>query len=88
MRRSAKRDANEKPIVEALRRIGANVIRLHEPCDLLVGFRKRTLLLEVKTMDGSLTKPQAEFFAYWRGEAYIVQNIEQAMAAVIGKDAA
>lgn len=87
MRRAAKRDANERPIVEALRRIGAMVERLNEPVDLVVGFRGRTVLLEVKDSGGTLTKAQAEFFARWPGEAYIVQNVAQAMEAVVGKEA-
>lgn len=85
MRRAAKRDANERPIVEALRRVGATVCYIKEPCDLLVGYKNRTVLLEVKDIDGELTKAQKEFFRLWTGEAYIVQSIDQALAAVVGR---
>lgn len=45
-----KRDANEKPIVDALRALGAVVERLNGDGvpDLLVGHRGRTFLIEVK----------------------------------------
>ncbi len=49
-RRASKRDANEGPIVEALRAVGAAVTFLSVTgCpDLLVGYQGRTFLLEVK----------------------------------------
>ena len=47
-RRAAKRDANEKGIVEALEAAGAKVWRLSLPLDLLVGLHGRFVLLEVK----------------------------------------
>ena len=48
MRRyAARRDANEGEIVRALEKVGASVLRLHD-IDLLVGFRGRNYLLEVK----------------------------------------
>lgn len=50
MQRAKRRDSNEEPIVDALRGAGATVSRLNEDGvpDLLVGFRGRTFLLEVK----------------------------------------
>ncbi len=53
-RTAARRDQNEKDIVDALRRVGADVRRLSgaEVPDLLVGYRARTLLLGVKRPDG------------------------------------
>ena len=79
MRTAAKRDANERPIIEALRRIGATVYVAKEPCDLIVGHKGRTVLLEVKGPGGTLTKAQQDFFAHFTGEAYIVQSIDQAL---------
>jgi hypothetical protein len=71
VRRAAKRDEAEGPIVEALQAIGALCWRLNYPCDLLVRHRERWHLLEVKTGRGvRLTVPkdkrqsaQAEFIA-------------------------
>ena len=86
MRRAAKADANQRQIVAALRQIGADVYDIKKPVDLAVGFRGRTVLLEVKNVDGRnrLTKAQEEFFQTYRGEAYIVQDVSQALKAVMG----
>ena len=67
-RYATRRDANEKEIIQALESIGCTVYRLDSPVDLLVGYRARNILLEVK--DGNkvrserkLTKAQRKFFA-------------------------
>ena len=39
-RYATKRDLNERPIVDALRAVGATVVQLDKPVDLLVGFRR------------------------------------------------
>ena len=87
MRRAAKVDANQREIRKALQAIGAHVLYIKEPVDLLVGFRKRNILLEVKNVHGKneLTKAQREFFATWPGDAYIVFGITDALAAVMGQ---
>ncbi|VXB24233.1 conserved hypothetical protein [Burkholderia sp. 8Y] len=88
MRRAARVDANQPEIVAALRKVGASVTPIHavgQGCpDLLVGFRGRTLVLEVK--DGSkppsarkLTDDEAVWFGNWKGEAYVVETPEQAI---------
>ena len=89
MRRAAKTDATQAPIVAALRLIGAKVYYIKEPVDLLVGFRKRNILMEVKNGDGkdALTKAQVEFIATWPGELHVVRNVNEALVAVLGKDA-
>lgn len=88
MRRAARTDANQEEIIKALRAIGAQVVYLKEPVDLLVGFRGTTHLMEIKTDDGRLTKAQAEFLAKWNGgPAWIVQTPSQAIQAVIGERA-
>lgn len=53
-RRAAKRDANEREIIDALERCGAQVRQLSGESvpDLLVGYRQRTYLLGVKAPDG------------------------------------
>lgn len=84
-RRAAKVDKVQREIVSALRAIGADVFYIREPVDLAVGWRKRTVLLECKDPKrGRLTKAQEEFFASYRGEAYIVQDVAQAIKAVTG----
>jgi hypothetical protein len=44
---------------------------------LLVGFRHRTFLFEVKTPEGALTWQQKLFFDTWRGQARVVQTLEE-----------
>lgn len=80
VRRDARKDANQAAIVDALRRIGASVEienATGRP-DLLVGFRRRNFLIEVKAPGGALTPAQIEFFALWRGQAAIVESLDDA----------
>ena len=87
--RAAKVDANQPEIVAALRAVGATVQPLHtvgRGCpDLLVGWRGRNHLIEVK--DGSkspskrrLRASQVEFAAWW--PVHVVESVEQAMAVL------
>ena len=81
---NAKRDANEGEIVKALRAIGATVF-MHsgkdEP-DLVVGFRGKNYLLEVKTDQGKLTKGQLEWHDNWKGQCCAVRTSAQAISIV------
>lgn len=43
-----RRNGNESDIIKALRQVGAYVKQLDTPADLLVGYRQRWFLLEVK----------------------------------------
>jgi len=68
MRRAARIDANQEAVVIALRAAGAYVWIIGLPVDLLVGYKGRTILMEVK--DGPkkpLTALQHAFFANWAG---------------------
>lgn len=49
---AVRRDQAEPPIIDALERVGAAVYPLDYPVDLLVRFRERWHLLEVKTGRG------------------------------------
>lgn len=95
--RAKRRDANEPAIVAALEAAGAYVQRLDEGGgvpDLLVGFRGRTFLVEVKNPDAKgggkyntggrwLTKDQADWLADWRGEPPAqVTTPAEALAAI------
>jgi len=54
MRRHAKRDVNEKDIVDGLRAVSATVDRINEEDmpDLIVGFRGVNYLIEIKPPPG------------------------------------
>jgi Holliday junction resolvase len=87
MRRSAHVDANQKAIVYVLRKCGANVVSLAAQGkgvpDLLVQFRGKIFLLEVKNLAGRgkrLTDPQKAFHATW--DAAIVTNETDALKAI------
>ena len=89
MRRAAKIDANQPAIVDALRACGAIVQSLAavgNGCpDLLIGYRGRTILVEVK--DGSkvpsaqkLTLDQLLWHASWSGGSLaVVNDLESAL---------
>jgi hypothetical protein len=89
VRRAAKADATQAAIVDALRRIGAAVKYIKEPVDLIVGYRKRNVLMEVKNRDGKdeLTQAQIEFIATWPGEVHVVYTAEEAVAVMVGAEA-
>ena len=91
MRKASKIDENQVEIVKALRKAGASVTHLHavgQGCpDLMVGFRGRNYALEVK--DGrkppsarGLTDAQIRWHALWRGHVQIVNNVDEALAAI------
>lgn len=74
---NARRDANERPIVRALRQAGAQVLLLDD-FDLLVWYRKRLSMLDPKTRHGRPTKgQQALIDAGWP-----LQFVEDEMAAL------
>lgn len=89
MRRAAKTDANHTEIVAALRKCGAVVHSLAAVGggmpDLLVGYRGRTALVEIK--DGNkppsarvLTADQQRWHAGWKGGIVaIVDNVDAAL---------
>lgn len=92
MRRAARIDRNQPEIVRALRALGASVEPLHTVgggCpDLLVGFRRITLLLEVK--DGNrppsereLTPDQVRWHSTWQGHKAIVTSVDEAVAVML-----
>ena len=76
-------DNNQKEIVDALRGIGASVLVLSQVgggCpDLLVGYRGKEYLLEIKAKNGDLSDSQKEFFDNWQGRPYIVRSVDEAL---------
>lgn len=89
--RAARTDANHAAIVKALRQIGASVFDASRVGggfpDLVVGYRGRNFLLEVKDGKKSpsrrqLTEAQVKFVAEWRGHWAYVQSVEDALELV------
>lgn len=84
MSRYARRvDENQAEVVKAIRQIGAVVTHLHTlgggVPDLLVSFRQRWFLMEVKTEKGELTPDQVEWIAEQRAPVYVVSSPLQAV---------
>lgn len=79
-------DANQSDIVKALRAVGASVEHIHREGrgvpDLLVGWRRRNHVLEVKTAKGELNELQVEWHASWRGTVAVVRSPEDALRAI------
>jgi hypothetical protein len=79
-------DGTHTAIVQALRQAGCSVLDLRSlgsgAPDLLVGFRGRDRLLEVKTARGRLLEAQKDFALAWRGhEVSVVRSVDEALAA-------
>lgn len=86
-RYAMRRDENEPEIVQALEAIGCTVFRLDFPCDLLVGYRAKNFLVEVKDSGKipskrQLTKTQEQFFKAWKGQVRKVETPEEAIRLV------
>lgn len=84
-----RRDKNQAPIVEALRKAGAVVWEIRSTGarrglpDLMCGYAGRTWLLEVKQPGGKLSPEQERFAGTWRGgPVATVTTPEEALAAV------
>lgn len=87
MRRAAKRDASERPIVSTLRKIGCSVYIMDQPVDLLIGVAGKTFLAECKTpgtqYGKKLNKNQQDFQDNWRGDAVVtLRTIDDALTFV------
>ena len=87
MRRAAKVDTNQNPIVRDLRSIFGECIldlsRVGGGCpDLLVAVRGVNLLMEIKTDAGRLTPAQIRFHRNWPGQVAIARTLADALAII------
>jgi hypothetical protein len=85
MRRAAKVDGNARQLVAALRAVGASVFVIGRPVDLLVGFRRRNYVIEVKRPHVKPRKDQQaqrDFIEAWQGEIVTVQAVDEALQAI------
>jgi hypothetical protein len=83
VRRAARTDANQSEIVKALRKVGCSVqviSQVGDGCtDLMVGYRHRTIAMEVKLPKEKLNKVQRAWHEAWRGEACVVRSVDEAL---------
>lgn len=85
MRYAARVDKNQEQIVATLRAAGAYVWIIGLPVDLLVGYKGKTFLVEVK--DGPrkrLTALQDDFFNNWSGSTLARIDGSEAALRMIG----
>jgi Holliday junction resolvase len=80
MRTKAKVDNNQAQMVKLLRNIGASVAITSSigngfP-DLVIGYKGKNYLVEVKSAKGKLTPDQLVFAAQWRGDFAVVRDLE------------
>jgi|TARA_R110000824_G_scaffold49264_3_gene138296 hypothetical protein len=82
---SARRDRNERQIVDGLRSMGALVIRL-QVVDLLVLYRDQLYMIEVKTDTGRLTRTQQKMTEEgW--PIHIARSLPAALRVLMGDGA-
>lgn len=83
-RYAKKVDENQAEIVDALRKIGCDVQIIGDPVDLLVGYRARNYLIEVKQPgEKPRTAKQKKFLSTWKGQVRVVQSAEEAIQLVL-----
>ena len=86
--RAGRKDAAHAPIARALRSAGASVVDLAGVGvlglpDLLVGYRGRCVLFEVKNPGEVARAEQTEWAARWRGcPVFVVHTPEEAISAL------
>jgi hypothetical protein len=82
-RRNPRRDANEAPIVQALKRVGASVARISDVGmpDLVIWHRDRITLMEIKMPRGRATLAQERRTAEgW--PVVTVRSVDEALRAI------
>jgi hypothetical protein len=90
---ACKKDANHNEIVGALQKAGAYVLDMSHVGrgfpDLIVGFRSKTILMEIKNPKTSygrkgLNKNQLKWKEQWTGDTYCVVDSVEAALRMIG----
>jgi hypothetical protein len=91
MRKKARVDANQKEIVQQLRKLDVSVLHTHQlgkgAPDLILGYRNENFLIELK--DGTKTKSQQkltpdelEFQSKWMGNYAVCNSFEQILKVI------
>lgn len=79
-------DSNQTRVVKALRELGATVQHLHavgKGCpDIVVGYKNRNYLLEIKDGEKKLTPDQVIWHYDWRGQVEVVTSPEHAIETI------
>ncbi len=83
---AGKPDGNQAEIVSALRELGATVLIIsgvgHNAPDLVVGYRGRNFLMEVKQPGEDLRPGQQDWHDQWAGRVCVVRSPEDAIMEI------
>jgi Holliday junction resolvase len=91
MRKKARVDANQKEIVQELRKRGISVLHTHQlgkgAPDIIVGYMNSNYLIELKDGNKSksqqrLTKDELDFSLKWRGNYAVCNSLEQILLLI------
>ena len=85
MRRAAKVDANQAEIISLLRQVpGVTVEVIGRPVDILIGYRGKNLLVEIKNKSGKdkLTDAQRKFIPDWTGQVRVAHTFEEILKLI------
>jgi hypothetical protein len=85
--RARKADSNQAEIREKLRALGCGVLSINGVVDLVVGYRGRNYLLEVKNptrpkAHDKRSMAQAKLRESWPGQYAVVETVEQALVII------
>ena len=86
---NARRDSNEREIIEALKKIGCEVTTpMGEPGmpDLLVSLGRKLVMLEIKTDKGKVNSYQEDFHKRFKGHCFVVRTAEEALEIMTKQD--
>lgn len=81
-------DDNQLEIVRELQQIpGVTVLVIGDPVDLLIGYKKKNYLVEIKRLDkvnreSAKTEKQKKFFRSWTGQARIAATTEEIITLI------
>lgn len=87
-----KTDANQSDIMWALRAVGAVVFDIQEPFDLLIDYKGKWIVMEVKNPEtnarkkggSKLTETQEQILARLSAPVYVVETAKEAIDFVSG----
>jgi Holliday junction resolvase len=91
MRKKARVDANQKEIVQQLRKRGISVLHTHQlgkgAPDIIVGYMNYNYLIEIKDGNKSksqqkLTPDELEFASKWGGNYAVCNSLEQILQLI------
>jgi hypothetical protein len=79
-------DHNQAEIVKALRDVGATVQDLHlvgHGCpDILVGYRGKNYVMEIKMPTGTLNEAETRWIGDWQGKTHVIRSVDEALLAI------